>query len=237
MTWPPTTQADHRRAVVSKRIGRTFAVLLCCCTASVGSVPLAPAHRGILSPASADAAERHIISAATLRFRRENAVQVWGWGSTAVVPNRDTQRFTVMNAVATYPKEEMIYSNSRRIAPCIDASSCSHGRGFCENGFCVCSSPYVHASSDGGKTWVGCAYESHSKSIIFVLTLLLGYLGFPYWVLARGNPAMLCCGACKLITVFLTCGVGTAIWGTVDWVRVLTGDMKNADGAPLFNDM
>jgi len=48
---------------------------------------------------------------------------------------------------------------------------------------------------------------------------------------------MLCCGACKLITVFLTCGVGTAIWGTVDWVRVLTGDMKNADGAPLFNDM
>ena len=119
MTWPPT----HRRAVVSKRIGRTFAVLLCCCTASVGSVPLAPAHRGILSPASADAAERHIISAATLRFRRENAVQVWGWGSTAVVPNRDTQRFTVMNAVATYPKEEMIYSNSRRIAPCIDASS------------------------------------------------------------------------------------------------------------------
>ena len=59
-----------------------------------------------------------------------------------------------------------------------------------------------------------------------------GIVGADWFYLSRGDDFYIVMGAIKAGTLG-----GLGIWATVDWVRVLTDNFKDGNGAPLYQDL
>lgn len=73
----------------------------------------------------------------------------------------------------------------------------------------------------------GLAYSSRSKVVAGLLQILLGGLGIGRFYMGHTGMGI----AQALVTVF-TCGLG-GIWGLVDGIIILAGDVRDAQGLPL----
>jgi len=114
-----------------------------------------------------------------------------------------------------------IFSSSKN---CTSSAEC--GNGHClpdgpTSFSCQCDSGYI--SRDGT-----CDYQQKDKVVTFLVAFFVGWLGVPYFYLARGN----CCYVCMGVTNLFTVGI-VGFWWTAMWIMVLCDALPDGNGVAL----
>jgi hypothetical protein len=73
-----------------------------------------------------------------------------------------------------------------------------------------------------------CNYHRTGKTEIYFFSLLHGFFGVDWFVLAKGNGAYIAVGVLKCLTLG-----GFGVWWLVDWIRVLCNGFPDGNGVAL----
>lgn len=76
-----------------------------------------------------------------------------------------------------------------------------------------------------------CNYQQESKLNSFLVSLFVGGLGVDRCLISRGNGGYICLGIFKAIT-----GGGLGIWWLIDWILILTDNLKDGNGQKIRED-
>lgn len=90
---------------------------------------------------------------------------------------------------------------------------------------CKCDNAYIDRNGV-------CNYRQKLLASSFLYSFFLGGFGGDYFYLARGSSKYIVLGVFKALTLG-----GLAVWQVVDFIRLMTGNMKDGLGENIYDDM